>query len=120
MLARYNQVFPGCAERIVAMAESQSAHRQRLEAAHLAGSQKSERRGQTLGFTLGLIAIVGGIVLIALDKAVAGLVSIIVALGSLAGVFVYGRWAQKQERQQKRDEFREKQLPLPYGQKNEN
>ena len=116
MLERYNQVFPGCAERIVAMAESQSSHRQHLESTHSQGTQKTERRGQVFGFLLGMTAIVGGIGLIAFDKDAAGLASIIAALVSLAGVFIYGRWSQKQERQQKRDEFREKQLPLPYGQ----
>jgi uncharacterized membrane protein len=31
MLAHYEQVFPGCAERIVKMAENQAEHRQGLE-----------------------------------------------------------------------------------------
>lgn len=31
ILARYEQAFPGCAERIIAMAEKQAAHRQQCE-----------------------------------------------------------------------------------------
>jgi len=31
VLSQYNQVVPGAAERIIAMAESQSEHRQQLE-----------------------------------------------------------------------------------------
>jgi uncharacterized membrane protein len=31
MLAQYSQIFPGCAERIVAMAERQAEHRRHLE-----------------------------------------------------------------------------------------
>ena len=114
MLEKYNQVFPGCAERIVAMAESQLAHRHQLERTHLHGSQLAERTGQACGFLLGLVAIVGGIWLIANGKDVQGLVSVLGAISALAGVFIYGRHAQAKEREQKREQSQ--QLPLPYGQ----
>ena len=42
-----------------------------------------------------MTAIVGGVYLISVGKAVGGLVSIITALVSLAGVFIYGKMAQK-------------------------
>ena len=38
MLVQYNGAFPGCAERIVAMAERQSQHRQDLEKTDLHGA----------------------------------------------------------------------------------
>ncbi len=117
MLEKYNQVFPGCAERIVTMAESQLAHRHQLETTHIQGGQKSERLGQIFGFTLGLVAIVGGIWLIAHGKDVQGLVAILGAIGGLAGVFIYGRRAQAKEREKKRE--LSQQLPLPYGQQDE-
>jgi len=116
MLDKYNQVFPGCAERIVAMAERQAEHRQGLETAHLHGSLTSERIGQVLGFVLGLVAIGGGIWLIATGKDAQGLTAIITAISGLAGVFIYGRYSQSKERANKRKEFIDKQLPLPYGQ----
>jgi len=111
MLAAYNQVFPGCAERVVAMAESQSAHRQELERTVVTGNVAAEKRGQNYAFVLGALAIIGGIILIALGKDVQGLVAIISALGTLAGVFIWGRWRQEQERKRKREETQ--QLPLP-------
>jgi uncharacterized membrane protein len=60
MLAAYNQLFPGCAERILAMAESQSSHRQDLERAVVHGNIADARRGQNYAFILGLSAILSG------------------------------------------------------------
>ncbi len=58
-------------------------------------------------FLLGVIAIVGGVGLIAFDKSAQGLVAIISAFTALAGTFIYGRWQQQREREQKRKEARE-------------
>src|SRR5258708_6290391 len=40
MLVGYNDAFPGCAERIVAMAERQSQHRQDMEKTDLHGPNR--------------------------------------------------------------------------------
>ena len=63
LLAKYNDAFPGCAERIVAMTEQQLTHRHALESRAIDGKLSAERRGQTLGFILALTAIIGGCVL---------------------------------------------------------
>ena len=107
MLARYNEVIPNGAERVVAMAESQLRHRQELEGAVVHGNVSAERRGQNYAFILGLAALIGGIGLIAFNKSAEGLAAIITAFASLAGVFIYGRWQQQREREQKRKEARE-------------
>ncbi|HZL48592.1 MAG TPA: DUF2335 domain-containing protein [Solirubrobacteraceae bacterium] len=79
MLARYNDALPDGADRIVKMAEDQSAHRRTIES-----------RGQIFGFTLALVAIVGGIALIADGKSAEGLVPLVSALAGLVGLFIYG------------------------------
>lgn len=79
MLVRYNDALPDGADRIVKMAEDQSAHRRTMES-----------RGQIFGFTLALVAIVGGIVLIADGKSAEGLVPLVSALAVLVGLFIYG------------------------------
>jgi uncharacterized membrane protein len=79
MLARYNDALPDGADRIVKMAEGQSSHRQTMES-----------RGQIFAFVLALVAIAGGIVLIAVGRSVEGLVPLVAAIGSLIGFFVYG------------------------------
>ena len=115
MLEKYNAAFEECAERIVAMTEKQALHRQELERdaqrANIAAIQKrqelekvivqtgvkNEARGQIFGFIIALSAIVGGTVVIAIGKDVIGLIAIISALASLAGVFIYGKRRQGRE-----------------------
>lgn len=104
MLAQYNACLPNGADRIVALAERQAEHRQSLESAVVRGNIRAETRGQICAFLLGLVAIVGGIVLIALGKDVQGLAAIITAFVALAGVFIYGRKQQERERTRKRQE----------------
>lgn len=78
VLARYNDALPDGAERIVALAEQQARHRRKMEA-----------RGQILLFVVVLVAVIGGIVLIALGQDAFGLVPIIGALGGLGSLFLY-------------------------------
>jgi uncharacterized membrane protein len=116
MLAQFNQVIPNGPDRIVSMAESQLKHRQALERVVVNGNVASQQRGQLFGFLLGLVAILGGIGLIAFDKSTQGLVAIITAFGALAAVFVYGRYKQERERERIRQEARDasvqQRLPL--------
>jgi len=89
----------------VTLAERQSAHRQSLEAKRIDAANVSERLGQISALILALTAIVGGIYLISIGKSTSGLVSILGTLASLAGVFIYGRRKQAEERKQKRAAF---------------
>lgn len=70
--------------------------------------------GQVFAFILGLVAIGGGIYLISTGKDVQGLVAIVGALATLAGVFIWGRWRQEKERDKKRQEQESPQLPIPF------
>lgn len=91
ILAAYDKIVPGSAERILAMAEKQALHRQGIETKLVDIETKLESRGQIFGFTLGFICVTGGIILIALGKNVGGLTTLIAALGSLVGTYIYGR-----------------------------
>ena len=101
LLAAYNEAFPGCAERIVAMAESQGTHRQRIETAVVKAQVAAELRGQVFSFLLALTAIVTGGVLISYGRNVAGLIAILAAIGTPAGVFVYGKRQQAKKHPRK-------------------
>lgn len=98
LLAKYNEVIPNGAERIVAMAERQSAHRESLEAQVVTGNVASQARGSIFAFIICLIALLGGFALLFTGKNVDGLVAIISSLTALASVFVYGRYQQRKER----------------------
>ena len=101
LLAEYNEIIPNGAERILAMAERQRSHREGLEADVVRGNVAAQTRGSYFAFILGLVALVGGMLLIYVGKSVSGLVAIISAVTGLGGVFVYNKIEQKRERIEK-------------------
>lgn len=109
MLRSYEDVFPGCAERIVAMAERQSSHRQAIERDRIKATNKTEHWGQVFAFILAMSTILGGVYLISIGKDGTGLAAILTALGSLVGVFLYGKYTQTRELKQKRRPLEEKE-----------
>lgn len=114
LLKGYNDAFAGCAERVVAMAERQSAHRQELEKKIIESNCEAQTRGQWFAFILALVVIGGGVYLLAQGKSLEGFSAIIIALGSLIGTLVYGRSAQRKEREHKMQNFpRAPRPPLP-------
>lgn len=103
LLAKYNEVIPNGAERIMAMAERQSAHREYLEAQVVAGNVKSQSRGSLYAFIICMVTVIGGFVLIGLGKSVIGISAIIGSLATLAGVFIFSKREQRKERVEKQD-----------------
>jgi uncharacterized membrane protein len=103
LLARYNEVIPGGADRIMAMAERQSAHREALEAQMIAANLASQTRGSIFAFLLCLVTILGGMFLIYSGKSGVGLASVIASLAGLASVFFVARREQRKERTEKGD-----------------
>jgi uncharacterized membrane protein len=101
LLALYNNVVENGAERILAMAERQSAHRETIEAKVVAGNISAQRMGSAYAFILSLVAMAGGIWLIQGGKSVTGLSAILADLATLAGVFIYSRNKQAKERTEK-------------------
>jgi uncharacterized membrane protein len=91
VLAQYEDVIPGGAERIVKLAENQVRHRQSMES-----------RGQIFTFLLALVVLAGGIGLVALGNSIEGLVPLVAALAGLGGLFVYReiQWSKNEKRVQ--------------------
>jgi uncharacterized membrane protein len=88
LLAQYNDAVDEGAERLVRLTETEAQHRRMLEA-----------RTQIFTFTIALISLLGGIVLIAFGNNVEGLVALVTAIAGLGGVFVVkSLFAQKSER----------------------
>jgi len=105
MLEHYERVLPGSADRILRMAEQQSAHRQDLEARKLRSDIRNESMGQILAFTLALVGLLGGLFLAYEGKSLAGLTTFITTLVSLLGLFIYGRKSQEKERAERLDKL---------------
>jgi uncharacterized membrane protein len=101
MLAKYNEIIPDGAERIVAMAERQSAHRQSLEKRVVNSNTRNELLGQIFGFVISMTVVVGGFVLISQGKNVTGISAVLGSLAALVGVFALGKRKQQNELQNK-------------------
>jgi uncharacterized membrane protein len=103
MLVQYNEAVPGAAERILAMAERQSSHREAIETTVVEAGVKSQIRGAWFGFIIAMTAILGGIYLITIHQSTAGLTAIIGSLAALTAVFVIGKKKATRELKEKSD-----------------
>lgn len=103
LFAKYEDVLPGSADRILKMAELQSEHRQYLEKSVIDSNIQDSKRGQYFAFILALVLIIGGFYLIANDKDAYGISLIIGSAATLVGIFIYGRKSERKEREEKRE-----------------
>ena len=60
----YEQILPGAADRILSMAEQQSAHRQELEKKMIKSEARDSLLGVIFAFMLGLGCLVGGAIIV--------------------------------------------------------
>ncbi len=101
ILQAYNKALPNGAERIVAMAERQSAHRQEIEKTVVKGNAAVQKFGVVAALLITLTTVGLGFLLINNDKDASGLAVSISSLACLVGVFIYGRRSQERERAEK-------------------
>lgn len=100
-LEAYERVQPGFAERIVAMAEKavemadeQMKHRHRTEHRMITAFHLRSAWGLASAALLSGGALAGGIALLFAGHTAGGVAVVGIDMGSLAGVFVYGRYDQ--------------------------
>ena len=103
-LARYNDIEPGLADRIVRMAEKQSDHRQMLEVIAVKSGAWNSRWGLVAGWSIGMISVIGGVWIISIGKSAEGLATLVGSLGSLVGIYIYGKHSTRKELERKRQE----------------
>lgn len=100
-LEGYDRVVPGAADRIIKMAEDQSAHRQSIEAIAI----KSRARDSLLGIISGLIIAVftlaAGTYVINTGNVWSGTILGSAGLVGLVSVFIYGTRSNRKERENK-------------------
>jgi uncharacterized membrane protein len=100
-LEAYEAILPGAAERIFAMAENQSSHRQGLEVKALSFEGRNSLLGILAGWFLGTIGLlIAGFCIYTGHDAAGGAIGG-VSLGSLVGTFIYGTRERRIEREQK-------------------
>ncbi len=97
IVAGWEQVLTGSADRILSLTENQSKHRQGLEDRVVDSNIKNEGRGQLLAFIFCIIVVLSGTFLIYSGKSAEGLVALCAAMVVPAGLFIYAKVQGKQE-----------------------
>ena len=95
ILAKYNSIIPGLAERIVAHAEKQSMHRTLLEKKLLISNIRKSYLGLVFGFLICSLGVGGGIWLTFSGFNLTGIVFSSASLVSLVMSFIYGSQNKK-------------------------
>ena len=103
-LSRYEKVLPGAADRIVAMAEKQSAHRIEIEKITIKARARDSLLGVVSGFLIGVTALLVCAYNVTSGYPFSGSLIGASGLGGLVGVFVYGTRESRAERERKNKE----------------
>lgn len=90
MLARYEKIIPGGAERILELSEQRSAHDQLMAEKDLQSATRTRRIKQIITFVLALGAGILGGTLLLQGSELAGLLIILIDAAALVGVTLYG------------------------------
>lgn len=85
VLEKYKEISPRAIDWIFESATKEQNHRHWCDKEPL----RQSKRGQTFAFSLAVLVIVVGSILIYLDKSAEGLATILVPLASILGVFIY-------------------------------
>ena len=100
-LEKYELYAPGITKELLAQFKKQSDHRMSLETKVIDSGIVNSRIGQIFAFVIGMTALIFGFVLLLKDKQVSGIATIVCALATLLGVFIYGNESKKKERVEK-------------------
>lgn len=100
-LEAYEAILPGAAERIFAMAENQSKHRQGMEMKALSIEGRNSLLGIIAGWFIGVLGLSIAGFSIYSGHDTAGSVIGGISLASLVGTFIYGTRERRIEREQK-------------------
>lgn len=104
ILRQFDEVVPGAAERIIKMAEEQSAHRKDLEQKVINSDIARSKWGQILGFVIAIMGLTVSALVSVYGNAITGGIIGVGTLASLVGVFMYGSTTRSKEREVKKSE----------------
>jgi uncharacterized membrane protein len=104
-LAAYNEIIPQGADRIMKMAEAQSAHRIEIEKNVILGQQGQESRGQYLAFVIALVGLICGAYTAVSGQPVAGAAIAGVPLVGIVSAFLYSKHRDTAELEEKKGQM---------------
>lgn len=98
MLEHYNEIVPGAAERILAMAEQNGEHRRGLESYAVRAEHRRSIAGLVAGSVVAVAMLGCGTWVTLEGHAAVGIAIIGLDVGSIVGTFVYGSERRRSER----------------------
>jgi uncharacterized membrane protein len=104
-LAAYNDIIPQGADRIMKMAEAQSAHRIEIEKNVVFGQQGQESRGQYLAFIIALVGLACGAYTAVSGQPAAGAAIAGAPLVGIVSAFLYSKHRDKAELEGKKEQM---------------
>lgn len=97
-LARYEEIQPGAADRILKMAEKQQEHRMALETKAIGGQVDQSKRGQIFGFILVFVCIAVAVFFaIYFGMTSFAVTFLCVTMVSVVGLFVTGKFSMRKD-----------------------
>jgi uncharacterized membrane protein len=106
-IAKYNQIIPNGADRIMAMAEKEQAHRQAIESMVVKSVSSQNERGQWFAFSVSISALIIAAYLFSIGKEGYAITLVCGDFLVIAGAFIGLRlWPSKDEKQEPGDEVK--------------
>jgi uncharacterized membrane protein len=100
ILAQYDEIVPGAAERIITLMEKQAAHRMHLERTVIESDVRRANWGVAAAVVITIVSLTASVFLVVAGYS-AGVWLGAVNLVALASVFIYGTSMRRQERASK-------------------
>ena len=89
IVARWESVVPGSADRILSLSEEHQSHRMDMERTMFGEFIQREKLGMWFYFIIALVMMVGGIIVILAGYSTAGLVALAAPVATIAGTFIF-------------------------------
>lgn len=105
IMADYENIMSGATNRIIAMAENQSSHRQSMEAIKVKAESRDSLLGVIFAFMLGMGCIVACVIMVIMVPSAAGVIcgSLLGVSGITAIISTFLRNTRKQTREEKEE-----------------
>ena len=116
IVARWEKVVPGSADRILTLSEDHQGHRMEMERVMFAEFIGREKLGMWFYFIIALVMIIGGIAVILAGYSTAGLVALAAPVATIAGAFIFSYRRTGNESRGSRDPQSAKPLSKPVDQ----
>lgn len=97
LFGQYDQILPGSADRILALAEKEQSHRQKWESDALSAQKSDVRRGQWMGFGLSVFALITAFLCAYFGFPIVATVCVSTVLVGIVTAFLRGRPNTEQE-----------------------